>query len=251
MDFYREHRYNLDERGFSAVLKAYCRLSFRGDLQIPLITQYFSIVNDMRVQKVPITPRVYTIILHQIGIMAMNTRYDHRVLERLVATIRRVHDFLTLDASISPDAALWNQLMSTYARLGCFGDACRVWEVMYLTGRYDQISVSIILDACAYAGELRTAHSIRRKLTKAGFAFDMRNWNTWLECLCRLGKFDDAINVVSSEMGNDGMKPNVESVRIIVKFARRDGCSKELLSRLQNLLPADLWQRLPAEILNP
>ena len=251
LDFYREHRSYLDEHGYAIVLQAYCRLSFRGDLQIPLITQYFSIVNDMRLQKVPITPKVYTIILHQIGMMARNLRNDYQVLERLVATIRRVHDFLTLDASISPDAALWNQLMSTYARLGCFGDACRVWEMMYLTGRYDQISVSIILDACAYAGDLRTAHSVRKKLSKAGFVFDLRNWNTWVECLCRLGKLEDAVHVVCSEMGDDGMKPNVESVRIIVKFARRAARSEELLSRLQNLLPADLWQRLPAEIRNP
>ena len=250
LDFYREHRSYLDEHGYTAVLQAYCRVSFRGDLQIPLITQYFSIVNDMRLQKVPITPKVYTIILHQIGIMARNIRNDHGVLERLVSTIRRVHDFLTLDASISPDAALWNQLMSTYSRLGCFGDACRVWQLMYLTGRFDQISVSIILDACAFAGDLRTAYSVRKKLSKAGFLFDLRNWNTWVECLCRLGKLEDAIRVVCSEMEDDGIKPNVESVRIIVKFARRAARSKELLSRLQNLLPADLWEQLPAEIRN-
>ena len=249
LEFYRESRSNLDEHGYAAVLQAYCRLSLRGDLQIPLITQYFSIVNDMRLQKVPITPKVYTIILYQIGGMARNIR-DHQVLERLVATIRRVHDFLTLDASVSPDAVLWNQLMSTYARLGCFADACRVWEMMYLTGRYDQISVSIILDACAYAGDLRSAYSVRKKLSRAGFIFDLRNWNTWVECLCRLGRLEDALHVVCSEIGNDGMKPNVESVRIIVKFARRAGRSKELLSRLQNLLPADLWKQLPAEIRN-
>ena len=251
LDFYREHRCYLDERGYAAVLQAYCRLSFKGDLQIPLITQYFSIVNDMRLQKVPITPKVYTIILHQIGIMAKDLKHDYQVLERLVATIRRVHDFLTLDASISPDAALWNQLMSTYARLGCFGDACRVWEMMFLTGRYDQISVSIILDACAFAGNLQAAYSVRKKLSKAGFVFDLRNWNTWIECLCRLGKLEDAVNVVSSEMGDDGMKPNLESVRIIIKFARHASRSEEILSLLQKVLPADLWQRLPAEIRNP
>ena len=255
LDFYREHRSNLDEHGYAAVLQAYCRLSFTGDLQVPLITQYFSIVNDMRLQRVPITPKVYTIILYQIGGMVRNIRQGYlqrdaatQILERLVSTTRRVHDFLTLDASISPDAALWNQLMSTYARLGCFGDAYRVWEMMYLTGRYDQISVSIILDACGYAGELRSANSIRKKLFKARFAFDLRNWNTWVECLCRLGRLEDAVNVVCSEMGDHGMKPDVESVRILVKFARRAERSKELLSHLQNLLPADLWKRLPAEI---
>ena len=257
LDYYHEHRSNLDEHGYAAVLQAYCRLSFKGDLQVPLITQYFGIVNNMRLQRVPVTPKVYTIILHQIGSMVRNIRQDYprhnaarQVLERLIATTRRVHDFLTLDSSISPDAALWNQLMNTYSRLGCFGDAYRVWEMMYLTGRYDQISVSIMFDACGYAGDLRTAVSVRKKLNKARFALDLRGWNTWVECLCRLGRLEDAVKVVCSEMRDNGMKPDIESVRILVKFARRAERSKELLSRLQNLLPPDLWQRLPAEIRN-
>jgi pentatricopeptide repeat protein len=249
LDIYRENRSKLNEHGYAAILHAYCRSSFRGDLQVPLVTQYFTLVNDMRLQKVPITPKVYTIILHHIGGMARNIRRNFHVLERLTATIRRVHDFITLDASISPDPALWNQLMNTYSRLGCFGDAFRVWEMMYLTGRYDQISVSIVLDACAFAGDLQAAYSVRRKLSKAGFAFDLRNWNTWVECLCRLGRFEEAVHVVCSEMGNDGMKPNVDSVKIIAKFVRWTG-SKELFSRLENLLPTDLWQQLPAEIRN-
>ncbi|KAF8167630.1 hypothetical protein B0H34DRAFT_740448 [Crassisporium funariophilum] len=255
-DFYRQHRSKLNEYGYGAVLQEYCRLSFRDNLQTPLITQYFGIVNDMRLQRVPITPKVYTIILHQIGLMATRVRREdphspstRQIVQRLIATIRRAHDFLTLDASISPDATLWNQLMNTYQRLGCFGDSYRVWEMMYLTGRYNQISVSIILDACAYAGKLQTAHFIRSKLAKAGFEFDLRNWNTWIECLCRLGRLDDAFSVICFEMRESGMEPDVDSVRILSKFAKREGCWKELLPRLQGFMP-DLWNRLPDEIRN-
>ena len=252
-DFYREHRFNLDEHGYAVVLQNFCQLSFQGDLQIPLITQYFSIINDMRLQKLPITARVYSIILQKIGkigVVVSRQRNDS-VVERLIAITRRVHDFLTLDASVSPDPHVWNQLMSSYARLGCYADAFRVWEVMYLTGRFDQISVTIILDACAYAGDLRTAWLVRKQLSKVKFVFDLRNWNTWVECLCRLGRFEDAINVVCSEMEHHGMKPTEESVRIILKFSRRAARSKEIMFRLQNLLPADFWQQLPAELRNP
>ncbi|KDR85458.1 hypothetical protein GALMADRAFT_1324316 [Galerina marginata CBS 339.88] len=257
MDLYREYRNQLNEHGFHAILQEYCRISFVGDLEVPLITQYFSIVNDMRLRRVPITSKVYTIILHHIGVTAtkikqtsFNANDSRRAFQRLVSTTRRVHDYLTLDPSISPDAILWNQLMNTYQRLDCFGDACRLWEMMYLTGRFDQVSVNIMLDACAYANHLAMAQSILTKLRKTGFALDLRNWNTWIECLCRNGKFAAAMEVVCVEMGKNGMEPDVESIKLLSKFARRDNISSDFLLQIERSLP-QLWECLPKEIRNP
>lgn len=256
VDIYRERRDQLNEHGYHAVLHEYCRISFVGDLEVPLITQYFSIVNDMRLRQIPIASKVYTIILHSIGLMATKTkragsdsRISRKAFERLVSTIRRVHDYLTLDASISPDAVLWNQLMNTYQRLECFGDTCRLWEMMFLTGRFDQVSVNIMLDACGYAGRLEMANTMLSKLAKIGFALDLRNWNTWIECLCRNGRFDHAIEVVCKEMKKNGLEPNVESIRIISKFARRSNLSPSILHPVQESLP-ELWKQLPDNIRN-
>ncbi|KIM47753.1 hypothetical protein M413DRAFT_439422, partial [Hebeloma cylindrosporum] len=249
LDTYLEHRRQLNEHGYAAVLQEYCRISFSGNLEVPLITDYFSFINDMRQQKLQITPTVYTIILNHLGITATRLRQvngaEQGSYQRLIDTTRRVHDFLTLDASISPDAILWNQLMNTYQRLGCLGDAYRVWEMMYLTGRYDQISVNIMLDACSYAGQMYLANSIRSKLAKVGFALDTRNWNTWVECLCRNGEFDDATNVVCFEMEKHGVDPNLETFRILLKFSKRLPPERleDILRRLQKSLP-HLWSRL-------
>ncbi|KAF8913115.1 hypothetical protein CPB84DRAFT_1760378 [Gymnopilus junonius] len=254
IDVYRERRDRLNEHGFHAILQEYCRISFVGDLEVPLITQYFSIVNDMRLRKISITSKVYTIILHSIGVMAtklkqVGSAYRISALERLVSTVRRVHDYLTLDASISPDAILWNQLMNTYQRLGCFGDTCRLWEMMYLTGRFDQISVNIMLDACGFAGHLDVAKSMLSKLARMRFALDLRNWNTWIECLCRNGKFDHAVEVVCKEMKQNGLKPTVESIRIILKFVKRDNIPLSVLRPVSESWP-QLWKQLAHEIQN-
>ncbi|KAF8973527.1 hypothetical protein BDZ97DRAFT_1612748, partial [Flammula alnicola] len=230
MDTYRRYKPVLDQYGFGAVLEEYCRISFAGDLQVPLITEFFSIVQDMRLQRRP--------------------EMDFVALERLVSSTRRVHDFLTVDASISPDATLLNQLMNTYQRLDCFAEACRLWEMMYLTGRYNQISVNIMLDACGYAGNLRMARSILTKLGKAGFKLDLRNWNTWVECLCRNNRFEEAVDVVLFKMGQNGHDPNMQSVRVLLKFVKRSlpvEQAAEVRRRVEAFLP-HLWTRLPQEI---
>jgi len=255
LDTYLKHRRKLNEHGYAAVLQEYCRLSFSGNLEVPLITDYFSFINDMRQQQLRITPTVYTIILHHIGVTATRLRQvngsEQGSYQRLIDTTRRVHDFLTLDASISPDAILWNQVMNTYQRLGCFGDAYRMWEMMYLTGRYDQISVNIILDACGYAGQITLANSIRSKLAKVGFALDLRNWNTWVECLCRNGKFADAINALCFEMEKNGVEPNLETFRILLKFSKKlpPARSQDIRRHLEKSVP-HLWRRLPEYMRN-
>nr|AFB35529.1 pentatricopeptide repeat containing protein [Volvariella volvacea] len=260
LSIYRKLSSALDEKGYAIVLNAFCKLSF-GDhthAQIPSLTEYFGIVKDMRRRNLPITAEVYTIILHQIASIATQLKFDDdeetiRFRDHLITTTRRTHDLLTLDASISPDAHLFNQLMDTYQRLGCFGDSYRVWDMMYLSGRFDHISVSIILDACGYAKAWQLAKQICTKLFNDGFRFSLHNWNTWLECLCRVGRLNDAVRTACIDMikagQSDGIRPNVESARILLKFARKANQEDEVLSRLKDYLP-ELWASLPEDLRN-
>ncbi|KAF8899006.1 hypothetical protein BD779DRAFT_1607615 [Infundibulicybe gibba] len=186
IEVYKSLHSSLDEKGYAIVLNAFCKLSFDQGTPVPSLPT----ISGLGLQ---ISVEVYTILLHQLGNL-----YD-----QLVTTTRRTHDLLTLDAAVSPDAHVWNQLMDTYQRLGCFGDAYRVWDMMYLSNRFDHISVSIIFDACGYAGAWHIAKRIFSKLEKDGFEFNLHNWNTWLECLCRLGRLNDAVKVVCMEMGRN------------------------------------------------
>ena len=244
----------LNEYGYGAVLKEYCQISFAGDLQLPLVTEYFSIVQDMRLRSVPISSVVYHTFLLAVGMKAtqlQEAQADYETFTRLIDSTRRVHDFLTLDASIAPDAILWNQLMNTYQRLGCFAEAYRLWDVMYLTGRYNQISVNIMLDACSYARNLRVARTILAKLERARFKIDLRNWNTWVECLCRANRFDEALDVVLVKIRQSGCEPDLQCVRVLLKFAKRlpKEQGDEICLQIEKELP-HLWKRLPKELRN-
>ncbi|KAG6901472.1 hypothetical protein C0995_011492 [Termitomyces sp. Mi166 len=251
LDAYYGLRSTLDEQGYAVVLNAFCQLSFNNELPVPSLSSYFEIVKDMRRAGLEITVEVYTILLKQLGSIPARYRsritYDHVV--ELVTTVRRVHDFLTLDAAVSPDEQVWNQLMDTYQRLGCFGDAYRVWNTMYIAGQFDHISVSIIFDACGYAGARNFAKKVFSQLSRDRFSLNRHNWNTWVECLCRLNQLDEALRTACQDMGKNEntVPPDVETARILIKFARRNRVEADVLEWLQQFLP-ELWKTLPEDL---
>ncbi|KAG6897113.1 hypothetical protein C0992_003967 [Termitomyces sp. T32_za158] len=251
LEAYHDHRASLDEKGYAAVLDAFCKLSFDNGVPVPSLTDYFDIVKDMRRAGLEITVEVYTTLLRQLGYIpgAYRTRVTPAHLDELVTTTRRVHDFLTLDAAVSPDEHVWNQLMNTYQRLGCFGDAYRVWTTMYVSGRFDHVSVSIMFDACGYAGSWAIASKVFSQLARDGFSLNMHNWNSWVECLCRLRRLNDALKAVCGQMGKNGntVPPNVETLRILIKFARRDRVEADVQGQLKQHLP-ELWKTLPEDL---
>ncbi|KAF5352657.1 hypothetical protein D9756_005972 [Leucocoprinus leucothites] len=251
--FYRQHKSALDESGFTAVLAAFCKLRFGDSIQIPSLKGYFEIVKDMRLAGFDITVEVYTILLNQLGFIATQILKEGgesttETRNSLVSTTRRVHDLLSLDASLSPDTILWNQLMDTYQRLGCFGDAYRVWEMIYLSGQFDSTSVSVMLDACAFSEAYSVARKIITKLTRDDYQFTSHNWNTWMECLCRMGRLDEAIGFLcGKEESLRNVKRDVESVKIVFKFAKSQKREAEVLVHVRAMLP-HIWEQLPSSI---
>jgi pentatricopeptide repeat protein len=255
LEIYRRLKSPLDDKGYTTVLNIFCKLRFEATTTIPSLRGYFEIVKDMRLAGFNTTVEVYTILLHQLGIIATEVRQRHGfpdaplVLERLIHTLRRVHDLLTLDASLSPDAVLWNQMINTYQRLGCFADAYRIWEMMYISGQFNSSSVSSILDACGYASAYSIARRVVERLMKDNYRFTSHNWSTWLECLCRVGKLDEAIKILcgESETSPQGVRLDAESVKLVFKFAKGEGRGGEMLRQVMEKSP-DLWDTLPVHV---
>ncbi|TEB38889.1 hypothetical protein FA13DRAFT_415226 [Coprinellus micaceus] len=251
LDVYRRYQEFLDEDGYGIVLQFFCKKEF-GPHYAPAIQDYFGIVRDMQRAGIEVTPKVYTILLTQIGYLAAKLTgdvSDQRFADELLSITRRTHDILSLDTSFAPDQVLMSQLLNTYQRLGYLGDAYRVWELMYLTGNYNPVTVSNILDGCGHAGDLHTARAIWTKLFRDGFSFDLNNWNAWVECLCRCGQLDMARKVVLDDMPRAGKKPTVETVSILLGFARGQKVEREVLAQIQVNFPS-LYPRVVAAASN-
>ncbi|KAJ7207388.1 hypothetical protein B0H12DRAFT_1158798 [Mycena haematopus] len=263
---YRKSHSDLTESGYLAVLHAFSRLS-RNLGHPDLLQYYFQIADDMRRAGFRITDRVYTDILQQLAEIAgqrkrawkrsneaavkTNSAHPQRsmplnMLEDLLDAARHVHNLISLDKTIEPERIVWNQLMDTYQRLHSFPEAYRVWETMRLSGKYGPIAVSIILDACGYALEHELAKRIVRALMADNYVFNMHNWNSYIECLCRMGQFSDALEVVSIHMGTTAqpVKPDLSTISIMLRFADTRIQTNTILKCVRRNLP-EIWASLP------
>ena len=253
---------SLDAEGYVAVLNVFCRLTFgkgRIHTAIPAWEQYFEIVRDMREAGFPVNVKVYTIILQQLGFAAtkigrsqfqapQEENQDQPEVDDVVdipsiqRAIRRIHQILITDAAVQPDTIAWNTLMDAYQRAGCLRDAYRVWESLWLSRSFDNASVSIMADACGHAGAHAEAVQIFPRIVKSGFKMNIRNWNAWLECLCRLSRIKEAIEVLCNEMGQNGnAEPNEDSIRVVLSFVQGRLGETEIKKHIERHHPA-LWK---------
>lgn len=241
------HKWKLDAEGYVAVLNAYCDLTVKLT-GYPNARRFMEIVKDMRMAGHPVTPKVYTIILQQLGVVGTKAAKAGREDLELGQLVRRIHNHITVDASLSPDVALWNQLMDTYQRCGCYNEALLVWDSLFLSRQNDGASLSIILDTCGFAGSIEVADRIWTRMKMEKYPLNIRHWNNWLECLCRLRRIEDAVKVICVEMGRDGnCAPDVESVRIVLKFAINMRKDTYVRSQIRHHYP-QLWKELPREL---
>ena len=260
----------LDAKGYTAVLHAFCSLdielndrnsldlksdddSDNGYLDQPVIKHrsvppssiYFEIVNDMQTRGFTKTSEVYTILLGRYA--ALSTRaqrvYSLRTRHSLLVTLRNVisetHHRITLDATLDLDPPLLNQLMDAYNRVGDFGGVMTVWALLTSGGKVTPTSISVIFDACGFSGAYETANRVFKEIREMGMKMNRRNWNAWIECLGRLGRLEEAFDVVSEGMRiEENLElPDEEAVKILLSFAAKAGKVDEIRERLHQRFP--------------
>ena len=78
--------------------------------------------------------------------------------------------------------------------------------------------------------------------------FHLRDWNNWLECLCRLGRLDEAVKLMCVEMAQlAAARPDEDSIKIVIECASRANQEDLTRARIKRYLP-DIWSKLPNSI---
>ncbi|EKM48061.1 uncharacterized protein PHACADRAFT_203308, partial [Phanerochaete carnosa HHB-10118-sp] len=98
----------------------------------------------------------------------------------------------------------------------------------------------VVLDACSHAGAEELAMDVFAKVYASGFQLNQRNWANWVECLCRLGKIDEATKVLCVAMPQEkekGVHPTKEIAQIILNFAANQRREEEIRDRIKHYLP--------------
>lgn len=228
----------LDTPAYNTILAAFTSLTFPSlpiDSQIappPLILEFLS---DMRRTSHPPDSITYSLLL----------TYYSRTSTASPALIAHLHSLLKLDTHVDPDTPLFNALMGAYSRVGAHHTAFRVWDTLRANGQHDEVSVSTVLDACGFANEPRRAHRTWDALRRDGFALNLKNWESWVECLARLGELPEAERVVFEDMAiGSGVEARATTVETLLKFSRREkGRWEAVRERVQRERP-DVWERV-------
>lgn len=238
----------LDQASYNTILAAFTSLSFPSPsssraLLAPAAppTMILEFLSDMRRASHPPDSITYSLLL----------RYYSRTASASVSTISHIHSLIKLDIHLDPDVALFNSLMNAYARVGAFGPAYRIWDSMRANRggpSVDRVSVSIVLDSCGWQGGDVASQRARRiwdELRDEGFELNLKNWESWVECLCRVGDFGEAERVVFEEMGKGSEVPaTVSTFETLIKLARREkGRWASVRARVEKERP-ELWEEL-------
>ncbi|KAK0246278.1 pentatricopeptide repeat-containing protein [Armillaria nabsnona] len=248
-EIYQDLKHTVQGLGFVKVIDAFCALSHRGGLHVPSLEKVFTIIGDMKRSGQSINPSIYTMLLghfNEIALRIDEQSTSSEFVDRYCDTVRRIHDLLVLE-SFSPEAPLWNLLMDTYRRVERHHDVYRVWEQIFLSGKYDHESVNIVLDSCGLSQDLSAARNVYTRLNEGGYAFTKENWDSWVECLCRTNQVNEAVKTVCLEMSRRGAQPDETTVRALLYFTEKSGLAKEVMVRIERHLP-QVWGKLPVDL---
>jgi hypothetical protein len=230
------NQFNLNGTSYENLIRGFCTLKPKqenGVLIYPPADLYLEMVKDMQVAGHAITEDVYMTFLYRLGrqgralrlwdketfpysmedeeveggtdleeldlkkvdpVLLLNTR------QSILHGIRTMHNHLVLNAGITPSVDLLNAMLDAYNKIASVHDAFKVWDTIFLSRIYNNQSVSIILDTCGWAKVGHKAAQIWNQLVLRDFPFNKNNWDSRVECLCRIGKLDDALKVVCLEM---------------------------------------------------
>ena len=252
----------LDLRGYRKVLNAFAKLSFP---TVPVAPGplWFAIAQDMRARGHVVTVEDYTIYLGVIlaqttspftlqrTAIGLASRDEEARMEAMMACVKHVHKRLAIDVTLDPDPTLMNTLMNVYQYLGAFDMALKVFNMMWLSGRMDNVTPVIIFDACGHAKRSHEATMIWYKLVEKGWQFDKRTLDTWVECLCRLGNVEAACKFVCMYMGRDkagysskgDTRPDVQTCLILLKLSWAVGQNLDVKEKIRTHLP-NIWNKL-------
>lgn len=207
----------LDEKGYISLLQTLRRLSFP-DLRAkardePLTNatlpappeELLGIVEDMRASGHRPSCAIYTGILDY---------YAKSPLPSYVG-VKATHEMLKQDEGLEPDLPLINALMNAYNRVDEPAMVLAIWDSLLATRQeIDGVTLSVFFDTAGRHGLLSLARKAittirrieaeaatqRREGTVRRSAMSKGAWDSWLECLARCGRLEEAIELVFGEM---------------------------------------------------
>lgn len=315
------NQFELNAMSYENIIRGFCTLKPKhegGVLTYPPADLYLQLVKDMQLAGYRITEDVYMTFLYRLGRQARALRlweketfpYSEDEVEggediealdpknidsdtfldtrqSILHSIRTMHNHIVLNAGITPSIDLLNAMLDAYNKVAAVHDAFKVWDTIFLSRIYNQQSVAIIMDTCGWARVGHKASQIWNQLVQVDFPFNKNDWDSRVECLCRVGKLDEALKVVCLEMPLQNkvnlsqmpeedapdvsvddqsppsriarnarreaqrkerdVMPDAKTLAVLFSFASKTNQVDEVRNRVRRYLP-QVWQSIPVKL---
>ncbi|TKY90938.1 hypothetical protein EX895_000936 [Sporisorium graminicola] len=194
----------LDERGYISLLQSLRALTFTDSQNSTVLPappeELLGIVQDMRAAGHRPSCAIYTSILD----------YYAKTAQPSFLGVQLTHEMLKQDEGLEPDLPLINALMNAYNRADEPAMVLAIWDSLMATRQeIDGVTLSVFFDTAGRHGLLslaRRAISTVRRIEAQGTEARGRSamtkgaWDSWLECLARCGRLEEAIELAFGEM---------------------------------------------------
>lgn len=230
---------------FSFAISAFVRLHTRSSA-VPPPDFVIEMMNDMRKAGYKPGAEILTSVLASYAGLAKriaklpSTAETEFKLSALLSATRDVRTLTSLDPLIVVDLNLLNTLMNALSCCGAPADALRVWDEILPRlsqledRRAGEVSVAIAIDTCAFGGQFARARKIWGWATRHGMTSGLGARSAWIECLCRYGKYEDAVNAIR---GLADPLADKDLAAIVVKYGFRSEHPSVVFDAVRDAFP--------------
>jgi pentatricopeptide repeat protein len=177
-------------------------------------------------------------------------------LDALQNAINDIYRLISLDPEIQVDVPLLVSLMAALSTVNAYADAMEVWDdivrnraPLAATVPHEQVqavygtALSVAFDTCGFADLCNRAKKIWLWGNRHNLV-DRPAWSAYAECLCRCGRYNEAIDLLSKEMREVNLDPTLDEITMIVRFAfRTPQAMPKVRARIQEAFP-EIWEEI-------
>ncbi|CAB4395735.1 unnamed protein product [Rhizophagus irregularis] len=200
----KDHNIILDQRGYTILIDSFSKMTYMSESQ--------RIFVDMKEKGIKPNSYTYSSLIRGFGKI-----YD-------IQGVKNIHQLIRMDLNLDQfDIVIYNSLMDAYNRCGYGYNVLQLWDSLVISSKESDLlvnnaTVSIVLDSCGFNKQLFRLNQIWYDLKKKNFNLNQNNYASYLEALARNQKFNEAKNVLMSEMIDDGIQPNSKIIRTLLNF---------------------------------
>lgn len=207
-------------------------------------TVFFAFFEDMRKAGCPPDSPIYQAVLQYYA--EEGAAFQKEAAE----AVQFIHSMIKMDHYHDPDIGLMNRLMFAYSKTGKADVAIDVWRSILLNRiPFNNVSVSIILDAYGYTGQAGKIVKLWEALESQAlpqqlYPVNKKNVLSLLEALGRTGNLELASQKVFQLMQKPHGQNLIDdqSILVLLKFARSD---QRAFHQLRNQIEKDYPQFWP------